>query len=160
MDLEREKQGLISPSLWLCLVVPFSTYQRQEVKPSRMVTDLRSHFMSMGRDSNAGLFSSPSITVLVLGASGLGLRECPTVATHWNSKGGGRVRPGWASSLPRAWNNSKGVLRLGREGGDQVGQGLDNESRGLGLHPQGRGGLGNVFSSRAIVIFGKIPLAA
>lgn len=76
---KAKKQGLIRPSLWLCLVVPVSTYQRQEVKPSRTVTDLRSHFVSVGKDSNAGLFSTPSIIVLVLGASGLLLRKCPTV---------------------------------------------------------------------------------
>lgn len=87
---QSRKQGLTGPRLWLCLVVLFSTYQRQEVKPSRVVTDLRSHLVGVGRDSNTGLFLSPSIIVPVLRASGLGLRECPTVATDWNSKGWGQ----------------------------------------------------------------------
>ena len=87
---QSRKQGLIRPPLWLCLVVPLSTYQTQEIKSPRVVTDLRSQLLGVGRDSNAGLFSSPSIIFPVLGASGLGLRECPTVATDWNSKSGGQ----------------------------------------------------------------------
>lgn len=37
-----------------------------------MVTALRSHLLGVGKDSNAGLFSSPSIISSVLGASGQG----------------------------------------------------------------------------------------
>lgn len=87
LEWEQSKQGLIGPRLRLCLVVLFSTYQRQEVKPSRVVTDLRSHLVGVGRDSNTDLFLYPSILVPVLGTSGLGLRECLTVATDRNSKG-------------------------------------------------------------------------
>lgn len=62
------------------------------------------------------------------------------------------MRPGWASSLPRAWNNSRRVLRLGTE----VGLRLDRASRmrlkSLGFILKAVRGLGEVFSSRVIFL--------
>lgn len=114
--------------------------------------------MSMGRDSNAGLFS---------------IHHCPCSGGKWS----------WGSEnapllpligIPRVWGHGGGqdgppaCLEPGTTVGGiearkgswaQVGQGLENESRGLGLHPRSCGGFGKVFSSRVIVIFGTIPLA-
>lgn len=51
-----------------------------------------------------------------------------------------------------AWNHSQGVLRLGR----QVGQSLEEGSRGLGLHPARCGSLGKVLQQSYSVVFGRV----
>lgn len=51
------------------------------------------------------------------------------------------MRPGWASSLPRAWNNSKGVLRLGREAGLRLGRAWKRGVEGLVFILKAVGGL-------------------
>lgn len=65
-EQSREPE-FIRPLHWLCLVVYLSAYQNQEIKPPRVVTDLRSHLMDVGRDSNAGLFLSSSTVTLSWG---------------------------------------------------------------------------------------------
>lgn len=75
-------------------------------------------------------------------ASLLPLIEIPRVGVS------GELRMG----LPLAWNNRRGgVLRLGR----QVGQSLEDGSRGLGLHPAPCGSLGKVFSAALYCHFWK-----
>lgn len=68
LEWEQSRElEFIRPLHWLCLVVYLSAYQNQEIKPPRVVTDLRSHLMDVGRDSNAGLFLSSSTVTLSWG---------------------------------------------------------------------------------------------
>lgn len=112
--------------------------------------------MSVGRDSNAGLFS---------------IHHCPCSGGKWS----------WGSEnapllpligIPRVWGHGGGqdgppaCLEPGTTVGGiearkgswaQVGQCLENENRGLGLHPRSCGGVWKGFQQQSDSHFWKDP---